>query len=128
LRKWTANGDYVPVIRYAEVLLNLAEALARTNGLDARAIALLNAVRKRSDASTTLAPTTQQELIDATLLERRIELLGEGFRSRDLMRLGMAFPAKGSIGAVAAAETQYVWPIPSGEILVNTIIDQNPGY
>lgn len=128
LRKWTANTDYVPVIRYAEVLLNLAEALARTNGLDVRAIELLNAVRKRSDASVTLAPTTQQEVIDAVLLERRIELLGEGFRSRDLMRLGMAFPAKGSVGAVAPTETQYVWPIPSGEILVNKIIDQNPGY
>jgi starch-binding outer membrane protein, SusD/RagB family len=128
LRKWTTNADYVPVIRYSEVLLNLAEALARTNGLDARAVALLNAVRKRSDAATTLAPTTQQELIDAVLLERRIELLGEGFRSRDLMRLGMAFPAKGSIGAVAPSETQYIWPIPSGEILVNTIVGQNPGY
>ncbi|ANE52228.1 RagB/SusD family nutrient uptake outer membrane protein [Flavisolibacter tropicus] len=128
LRKWTANGDYVPVIRYSEVLLNLAEALARTNGLDAKAIALLNAVRKRSDASTTLAPATQQALIDAILIERRIELLGEGFRSRDLMRLGMAFPAKGTIGAVGYNENLYIWPIPSGEVLVNTIIDQNPGY
>jgi len=128
LRKWTANTDYVPVIRYAEVLLNLAEALARTNGLDARAIALLNAVRQRSDPSTLLAPTTATELVDAILLERRIELLGEGFRSRDLMRLGMSFPSKGAIGAVSPTETQYIWPIPSGEILVNTTVSQNPGY
>lgn len=128
LRKWTSNTDYVPVIRYAEVLLNLAEALARTNGIDARAIALLNAVHKRSDSGTTLAPLTQQALIDAILLERRIELLGEGFRSRDLMRLGAAFPAKGTVAAVNSNDTQYIWPIPSGELLVNTVIDQNPGY
>src|SRR4030095_12668587 len=70
LRKWTANTDYVPAIRYVEVLLNLAEALARQNGLDVKAIALLNAVRKRSDPSVTLAPLTQQDLIDAILLER----------------------------------------------------------
>ena len=128
LRKWTNNQDNVPVIRYAEVLLNLAEALARTNGLDARAIELLNAVRKRSDASTTLAPASEQELINAILLERRIELLGEGFRSRDLMRLGLPLPAKGTIGAVNFGDTQYIWPIPSGELQVNKTITQNAGY
>lgn len=128
LRKWTSNTDYVPVIRYAEVLLNLAEALARTNGLDARAIELLNAVRKRSDASTTLVPTTQAELINMILTERRIELLGEGFRARDLMRLGMTLPAKGTAPSVAPADNQYIWPIPQSEILVNKIIEQNPGY
>lgn len=129
MRKWTANTDYVPVIRYAEVLLNLAEALARTGtGVDTRALALLNAVRQRSDATAVLAPATKEALIDAILLERRIELLGEGFRSRDLMRLGQSLPAKGTVGAVGFNDTQYIWPIPSGEILVNTIITQNPGY
>jgi hypothetical protein len=128
LRKWTANTDFVPVIRYAEVLLNLAEALARTNGVDARAIALLNAVRKRSDPATTLAPASQQALIDAILLERRIELLGEGFRSPDLLRLGMALPGKAAIAAVPTTHTQYIWPIPLSELLVNKAIVQNQGY
>ncbi|HEY0355967.1 MAG TPA: RagB/SusD family nutrient uptake outer membrane protein, partial [Flavisolibacter sp.] len=64
LRKWTANTDYVPAIRYAEVLLNLAEALARTTPLHPKAIELLNAVRQRSDPATVLVPTTGQELID----------------------------------------------------------------
>src|SRR5690606_32659481 len=37
--------DYAPVIRYAEVLLNLAEALARaSNSIDSRSLALFNAV------------------------------------------------------------------------------------
>jgi hypothetical protein len=128
LRKWTSNTDYVPVIRYAEVLLNLAEALARNNGLDARAIALLNAVRKRSDPATTLVPATQQDLINMILTERRIELLGEGFRSRDLMRLQQPFPAKGTAPAIPYNSAQYIWPIPSSELLVNKTITQNPGY
>jgi hypothetical protein len=128
LRKWTSNTDNVPVIRYSEVLLNLAEALARTNGLDARAIALLNAVRQRSDASTTLVPTTQQELIDMVLRERRIELLGEGFRSRDLMRLMQNLPSKGTVPGVTPNDTQYIWPIPQNELLVNKAAQQNTGY
>lgn len=128
LRKWTANTDNVPILRYPEVLLNLAEALARTNGLDARAIALLNAVRKRSDPSVTLAPATAQDLIDAILLERRMEFLGEGLRSRDLIRLGMTIPAKGSAPSVAPTAAQYIWPIPVSELLANSLAVQNTGY
>lgn len=128
-RKSTANTDNVPVIRYAEVLLNLAEALARTNGLDTRAIALLNAVRQRSDASSILAPLTQQALIDAILLERRIELLGEGFRSLDLLRLGQPLPAKPNVSSsVATTDAQYIWAIPNSELLVNKAAVQNPLY
>ncbi len=128
LRKWTANTDNVPIIRYSEVLLNLAEALARNNGVDARAIALLNAVRKRSDPAVTLAPATQQDLIDAILLERRIELIGEGLRSRDIARLGQTIPAKGAAPSVAPTAAQYVWPIPVSELLANPSVEQNPGY
>lgn len=129
LRKWTDNTDNAPVIRYAEVMLNLAEALARTNGLDARAIALLNAVRKRSDPAVTLTPLTQQELIDMILRERRIELLGEGFRSIDLLRLGQPLPIKPNVlTTVSTSEAQYIWPIPNSELLVNKSATQNPSY
>lgn len=128
LRKWTANTDWVPVIRYSEVLLNLAEALARTNGLDARAVALVNAVRKRSDAATTLAPASGAALIDAVLLERQIELLGEGFRAMDLLRLAQTLPAKPGVQAVPVNDPQYIWPIPINELVTNVGIQQNPGY
>ena len=136
LRKWPNNGgsipDYAPVIRYSEVLLNLAEALVRQNNtVDARAIALLNAVRQRSDATTTFTAgdfATPQALIDQILTERRIELLGEGLRSIDVMRLGETFAAKDIAPAVAPTGTQYVWPIPLRERQTNTGIEQNPGY
>jgi len=128
--RWTKLNDdlnnYVPIIRYAEVMLNLAEALARTGtAVDARALALLNAVRQRSDATTTFAPSTKDELISLILNERRIELLGEGFRSLDIMRLGATFPAKASAGSVAPTSVSYVWPIPASELLLNPLMTPN---
>ena len=118
--------DYAPIIRYAEVLLNLAEALARANtGVDAKALALVNAVRKRSDATTTLTATSQTELVNAILTERRIEFLGEGLRNFDLMRLLQTIPAKGSIPAKAPADQGYIWPISSDELSLNKLCTDN---
>ena len=118
--------DYPPVIRYAEVLLTLAEALARNNaGVDAKAIALLNAVRQRSDAATTLAPATKTDLINAILLERRIEFLGEGMRNNDLMRLLQTIPAKGSVPAKNPGESGYIWPISADELSLNPLMVDN---
>lgn len=135
LRKWPnpANAaDWSPVIRYAEVMLNLAEALARNaagTSVDARALAILNAVRKRSDATIAdFAPANKDALVALILTERRIELLGEGFRTSDITRLGGTFPAKGVVGAVAPSANQYIWPISLAELLVNKSCEQNPGY
>lgn len=135
LRKWPnpANAaDWSPVIRYAEVMLNLSEALARNAAgttVDARALAILNAIRKRSDATIPdFAPATKDELVSLILTERRIELLGEGFRTSDIIRTGSPFPAKGVVGAVATSANQYIWPISLAELLVNPLCVQNPGY
>jgi hypothetical protein len=118
--------DWAPIIRYSEVLLNLAEALARTNaGVNVRALALLNAVRGRSDAATILAPVDNAALIAAILTERRIEFLGEGLRNFDLMRLLQTIPAKGSIPAKAPAEQGYIWPISADELSLNTLMTDN---
>lgn len=121
--------DFVPVIRYAEVLLNLAEARARsTNSVDAQAVALLNAVRQRSDPTTvfTVASfTSAAQLIDAILIERRIEFLGEGLRGPDLMRLLLPIPAKSNIAAVPATAQAYIWPISANELLLNNLMTDN---
>ncbi len=118
--------DWAPVIRYSEVLLNLAEARVRsTNTVDAQAVALLNAVRQRSDATTTLAPATVADFLTAIATERRIEFLGEGLRSPDIMRLGATFPAKSSVQAYAPSAKEYVWPISSSELLLNKLCTNN---
>ena len=119
-------NNYVPIIRYSEVMLNLAEAIARTSAVpDVRAVALLNAVRQRSDATTTFVPATNAALINAILNERRIEFLGEGIRSLDILRQNIAFPAKVSLAAVAPTTVQYVWPIPASELLYNSLMTPN---
>ena len=121
--------DYVPVIRYSEVLLNLAEARARsTSSIDAQAVALLNAVRNRSDAATTFTAanfTTYTDLVNAILTERRIEFLGEGMRNNDLMRLLQTIPAKGIAVQKAATDVGYIWPISSNELNLNTLCTDN---
>jgi starch-binding outer membrane protein, SusD/RagB family len=119
--------DYVPVLRYAEILLNYAEAAARTGDLP-KAIELLTAVRNRSHASYIFPPAsiaTQSELIKTILTERRIELLGEGFRSIDILRLGQAIPGKSTINPIQPTQSEYIWPIPASELLTNKLMTTN---
>ncbi len=81
--------DASPLLRYAEVLLNRAEAKARLG--DATYLADLNLVRNRSLAN----PTTEQyvafastaDAVNAVLMERRIEFLAEGLRWNTIHRL-----------------------------------------
>jgi len=83
-------SDNAPVIRYAEVLLNLSEALARTTPLSTRAVELLNAVRSRATASYALTDmASNDDLIQAIVNERRIEFLAEGLRWKDIHRLAV---------------------------------------
>lgn len=120
--------DYVPVLRYSEVLLNLAEAEARASGsVTARSIELLNAVRGRANGETYVAGdfTNLTDFIDKIMLERNIEFLGEGIRNMDLMRTESAIPGKGPINPVLSTSKNYIWPIPLSEILANKLIVQN---
>jgi hypothetical protein len=123
------HTDYAPVIRYAEVLLNLAEAIARTEGVSQRAVDLLNAVRTRSnaDGGYDLADfATADDLIEAILTERRIEFIGEGLRSQTLMRLLLPLPGKATVSAVDANNSDYIWPIPQTELSTNKAMTPNP--
>ncbi|KUG06777.1 RagB/SusD family nutrient uptake outer membrane protein [Solirubrum puertoriconensis] len=82
-------SDFAPIIRYAEVLLNQAEAEANLGATgEVRALTLLNAVRGRAVSAADLyAGLTGDALIRAILNERRIELVSEGFRWDDIHRL-----------------------------------------
>lgn len=128
-------SDYVPVIRYPEVLLNYAEALVRAGGVTnmPKAISLLQAVRSRSSTGYVFAPAaiaTPDALIETILKEKRIEFFGEGFRVPDLQRLQLALPGKISPSnpspTVTPTEGRYIWPLPSSETSINTAAEQNP--
>lgn len=121
-------ADFIPVIRYSEVLLNYAEAAAKT-GDQAKSLELLKAVRLRSDPTYTfpvVKTETADALINSVLLERRIEFLGEGFRSNDLLRNLLPIPSKGSGGlvspAILPAQASYIFPLPNSEILTNKLL------
>jgi starch-binding outer membrane protein, SusD/RagB family len=125
------NTDYVPVMRYAEVLLNYAEAAAHSGQLETAA-KLLEAVRKRSDEgyifnNTDL--TNQTSLTELILTEKRIEFLGEGFRVPDLQRLLQPIPGKtspsGSAPTLQISQPLYIWPISSEEIGTNSLMVPN---
>lgn len=89
----TGRSDSNPILRYAEVLLNVAEAEARLSATPSqRALDLLNQVRNRAvtDAASQFELAdfaTSNDLISAILFERRIELLAEGRRWADITRL-----------------------------------------
>ncbi len=161
---YSGRGDNTPIIRWAEVLLNQAEVEARlSGGISQRAIDLLNLVRNRSLPSTSSQYTaanfnTQTDLLNAILLERRIEFLAEGRRWPDIHRTAqdpitslrpVGIPAKVTNGGVTGttlaqygiglavttgqpsipySDFRFIWPIPGLEITTNPVIAQNPGY
>lgn len=131
LRKFTITTapfrDYVPVLRYAEILLNYAEASAQTGNLNL-AYDLLSAVRQRSNNSYIFPLellNNKDLLLEAIWKERRIELVGEGLKLQDLQRRALPLPSKkGSIGTAPAVNPDaknYIWPIPSGELSTNKL-------
>jgi hypothetical protein len=148
-RDYLNKSDWAPVIRYAEVLLNAAEAYARA-GNNAQAFKLYSAVRNRSlpASSPNIIATPPADMVQAVLNERRVEFAGEGRRWPDIHRLALdakygtgGIPAKvlsgdlkddGSsydfvnrpvIGAnfngIKYTDFRFIWPLPSTEISAN---------
>lgn len=114
------------VIRYADVLLLLAEAL-NENGKTNEALTYLNIVHKRAGLSD-YAGLSQTDARENIYLERRLELSFEGHRWFDLVRTGRALQTMSSKGM---KDYMTVFPIPITQIqLINnpTIFPQNQGY
>jgi hypothetical protein len=115
-------ADYVPNIRYAEVLLNVAEAEAEAGSLT-RAAAILRAVHARSDAAYVFASlATKTEVVRAILTERRIEFLGEGFRANDVLRRGEPLNSFGAGAIIQPSDPRYIFGIPLVEVQTNPSI------
>jgi len=87
-------------IRYADVLLMLAEALHRGSGSDGNALTYIDMVRERAagpgdntgsfKTGQTIMTEQNWTLLDLIWYERRAELAGEGDRWYDLVRSGRA--------------------------------------
>jgi starch-binding outer membrane protein, SusD/RagB family len=127
---FTVQSDYAPVIRYAEVLLNYAEAIVRGgNAVNQKAVDLLNAVRTRSFATGayTVADFANAGAFQTAILnERSMEFLSEGIRNMDLMRTLSTIPGKtGSPATVEPSSPAYIWPIPTTELNINKLMTGN---
>jgi hypothetical protein len=122
------GAEDIHVIRYADVILILAEALAEQNDL-ATAVSYLNQIRARANVAQYTFGTdllNQQDVLDAIYLERRLEFAFEGERWHDLVRTGRALEVLGGSGRFEAHEV--LWPIPVGEMDTAPNLVQNPGY
>jgi hypothetical protein len=130
--KYTSFSNWAPVLRFAEVLLVKAEALARLGAAgdpaNTDALNLLIQVRSRSNAGPVTAVTNAQ-LIDAILKERRIELAFEGQAYFDLQRTLKDIPPHATIQNIQPyGSTFRVWPIPQYDINIMPTLQQNDGY
>ncbi|MBB6109017.1 Starch-binding associating with outer membrane [Mucilaginibacter lappiensis] len=140
--------------RYAEILLNYAEAQNEAVGPDASVYQAINAIRQRTSVNMpTLSGLSQNDMRTAIRNERQIELAFEEHRFYDVRRWQIAsqtenVPAYGiAVGINSASPSgysytskialtgraflsQHYWlPIPLAEIQAsNGQLKQNPGY
>jgi len=113
--------------RYAEVLLLAAEAYNKA-GQDASARTELNKVRQRAGLADIDASLAGDDLFEAIVDEKFLELAHEGQRFWDLVRWGKASTELSGTGYTSKND---LFPIPNSEIDKNTAMsaeDQNPGY
>jgi hypothetical protein len=109
------------VIRYADVLLMLAECEAEV-GTPAQAALYINEVRSRPGvAMPAVAPLTKNDALKAVMHERAVELGGEEVASIDILRWRKKgyFP---SLKADPVPGQVDMFPIPSSETSTNPMI------
>jgi len=124
-----SDNNY-PLMRYAEVVLTYAEAYNEVNSPvnDNPAYKAVNSIRQRAGL-TPLQNLSQNDLREAILQERRLELAFEGSRWFDLVRTGKLVTTLSAKGTVNIKEHHNLFPIPQFHIGVNpNLAPQNPGY
>ncbi|MBC7416569.1 MAG: RagB/SusD family nutrient uptake outer membrane protein [Pedobacter sp.] len=124
-----------PIIRYADVMLEIAECL-NEQGFTANgeAFTLLNAIRKRAGLSAKtsgnpnpkLNVSTQQGFRDAVAQERRVELAFEDHRWYDLLRTGKAVDVMNAHGKKEIAKAPAHFPSGAYQVTQNKLLLQIP--
>lgn len=121
----TSKLQWVPIFRYAETKLNLAECYYKANRIGDAQNAL-NEVRSRSiapaDDEIDVTTMTGAELLTAIENEKRLEFIGEGMRGIEILRKGGTYN-KGNL-VVPPTDNGYVWPMPEAERVLNQDIDK----
>jgi len=146
-----ANGAEAPdftLLRYADVLLGLAEAINEQGGPTSEAYGLVNQVRTRAKIPNLTAGLTQAQFRDSVFLERRYEFAMEMHGVFDNRRnwpwakarveanmVGFAqknaSPFTSSVEKFDARPIPDKWrlyPVPSHACELNPELTQNPGW
>jgi len=139
----------LPLMRYAEILLNFAEATNEASGPTSEVYQSIEAIRQRAGLRPYQLPTglTQDQMREVIHTERRLELAYEGFRFFDVRRWLVAEQTDNlqmhgmevDRGATVVykpfnvrkhqfTKAMYLWPIPLKEIAKSPELQQNPLY
>ncbi|WP_316788222.1 RagB/SusD family nutrient uptake outer membrane protein [Pedobacter frigoris] len=145
-----ANTNHVfPIIRYAEVLLNYAEAQNEAVGADASVYKAINDIRARVNMPALPAGLTPAAMKERIRNERRVEMAFEEQRFWDIRRWEIAGTVlngtlngvKGTLSGTTVTYTtvpvvpvkfdiskMYLFPIPFNEVVSNPSMTQNPNW
>jgi hypothetical protein len=135
-----ASHNNIRIMRYSEVLLLAAEAHLQGGG--SQAANYLNIVRSRAGLGQKSAT------MEAVMLEKRLELCGEGVRLQDMLRWRIAgkmstqgtktpsllpngtvnYSANNTQETAGFKERHWLLPFPQEELTNNPNITQNPGW
>ena len=122
--------NYV-MMRYADVLLMMAEALNETGDSSNKKYDCINAVRRRAGVGD-LSGLSQEAFRTAVLKERLLELNCEHHRRTDLIRFGKLLEqVHAAFPDITLDDHCNLYPIPQQAIDSNNAMsqaDQNPGY
>lgn len=121
------SGINFPVVRFADVLLEYAEAVNEASGPTPDALAAFNRVRKRAGIPE-LAGLSQAQFRDSIYQERRLEFVYEHQRWFDLVRTGKLIEKLTAVGKTNVQPKHYLYPVPQREIDLNPKLTQNPGW
>src|SRR5690606_36990934 len=132
------SGVNAPVLRFAEVLLNYAEALNEVGRSD-EAMAHVNKIRMRAGLQAKSTGLAKPAVLDAIFYERRMEFLMESAGAfSDLNRRGrfIVFIIKNRPYFDSLGVDSKTWlktqpnrlPIPREAWERNRALEQNPGY
>jgi len=127
-----------PIVRYADILLSLAEAINEQSGPTAESYELINQIRRRAfgkpittpDVTVDLVGLNQTSFRAAIQEERKKEFVQEGQRWFDLVRWGtLVTEVKKVTAKNSVSERNNLYPIPQSERNINPDgLPQNPGY
>jgi starch-binding outer membrane protein, SusD/RagB family len=127
-----------PIIRYADILLSLAEAINEQGTPTPEAYELINQVRRRAfakpiatpDPAIDLSGLNQTTFRAAIQEERKKEFVQEGQRWFDLVRWGtLVTEVKKVTAKNSVSERNNLYPIPQSERSIDPVgLPQNPGY